>query len=345
MSVLFVAGAIMFFSCSSESSDSDSPTSDIEENNDPKTGTVSISVTIDDKRYSVTFTDSSEEGYTSKENVTQKVKSGKKAAVPGWTRDGYVLSWSSSVDGLLPSSAITSDVIFNAVWTKLVAYTVTFKDDSGENKDDLQTVESGNKASAPSWSRENYTLAWSSSVDGLSVDSAITSDVTFIAIWTEKPKCSNCGTHYDTEELAAACAVKEGCPNYGKVEVVALVDSEGKVISGNAKVSVTGSVNKKEDNGAVEIEYNGVKYKTVKFDSKASAVITANKGQQITVVGSLPNGKQKCFTVTDSNGKEETYKLDLKTTAITTYEKSFTSTGTDTIKKADTCSIALIIIE
>lgn len=278
MSVLFVAGAIMFFSCSSESSDSDSPTSDIEENNDPKTGTVSISVTIDDKRYSVTFTDSFEEGYTSKENVTQKVKSGKKAVVPDWTRDGYFLSWSSSIDGLLSSSAITSDV-------------------------------------------------------------------TFTAIWTEKPKCSNCGTHYDTEELAAACAVKEGCPNYGKVEVVALVDSDGKVITGNAKVSVTGSVNKKEDNGAVEIEYNGVKYKTVKFDSKASAVITANKGQQITVVGSLPSGKQKCFTVTDSNGKEETYKLDLQTTAIATYEKSFTSTGTDTIKKADTCSIALIIIE
>lgn len=278
MSVLFLAGAIMFFSCSSESSDSDLPTSDIEENNDPKTGTVSISVTIDDKRYSVTFTDSSEEGYTSKESVTQKVKSGKKAAVPDWTRDGYVLSWSSSIDGLQPSSTITSDV-------------------------------------------------------------------TFTAIWIEKPKCSNCGTHYDTEEQAAVCAVKEGCPNYGKVEVVALVDSEGKVISGNAKVSVTGSVNKKEDNGALEIEYKGVSYKTVKFDSKASAVITANKGQTITVVGSLPSGKQNCFTVTDTSGSEETYKLDSKTTAITTYEKSFISTGKDTITKADTCSIALIIIE
>lgn len=105
-------------------------------------------------------------------------------------------------------------------------------------------------------------------------------------------------------------------------------------------MTVVGSVNKKDSNGAITIKYDGVEYKTVKLDSYASIVVKATKGQTITVIGSLPSGKQKCFKV-----GETTYKLDSKTTALTTFEKSFESTGEDTIKKGDTASIALIIIQ
>lgn len=280
-------------------------------------------------------------------DVTVEVISGETVeSIPSWTREHFVLiGWASIVEGLTVDSAVTSDVIFTANWTEDAKYTVKFVDSDGENAEETQTVYEGEKAVAPAWTKENYSLSWTSSVDGITADSAITSDVTFTANWIELPKCSNCGTHYDTEEEANNCSKQEGCPKYGIKTIIALVDSDGNVISGNSNVTVTGSVNAKESNGAVTIDYEGVTYKTVKFDSKASAVVTATAGQKITVVGSLPSGKQKCFIVTDASGKETTYKLDSKTTEITTYVQSFTSTGSDTIKKADTSSIALIIIE
>lgn len=188
-------------------------------------------------------------------------------------------------------------------------------------------------------------MSWASSVEGITADTEITQDVTFTANWTEKPKCSNCGTHYDTEEEAENCSKEEGCPQYGVKTLIALVDSDGNVISGNSYITVSASVNSKDSNGAIEIEYEGVTYKTIKFESSSSISVNATAGQTITVVGSLPSGKQKCFKVTDSSGTSKDYKLSSKTTALTTYTQSFASTGTDKITKGDTCSIALIIIE
>ena len=293
--------------------------------------------------YTVTFKDES----GANADVTVEVISGETVeSIPSWTREHFTLSgWTSSVDGVSVASAVTSYVTFTANWTEDAKYTVKFVDSEGTNSEETQAVYEGEKANVPAWTKENYSISWTSSVDGVTTDSAITSDVTFTANWTEKPICSNCGTHYDTKEAANSCSKQEGCPKYGVKTIIALVGTDGNVISGNSNVTVTGSVNKKEDNGAITIEYEGVTYNTVKFDSKASAVVTATAGQKITVVGSLPSGKQKCFTVTDANGTETTYKLDSKTTEITTYVQSFTSTGSDTIKKADTSSIALIIIE
>lgn len=222
-----------------------------------KTGNVSIDVAITDETtyYTVNFVDATEEGYTSNESKTYKVKSGEKVTAPEWKRPGYLLTWTSSGDGVTPESAITADVTFTAKWssshtvtfkdsdtdgnddvevkvanggtlsesdvpswekdhytlswtpaldftTAVTAditytaewaedakFTVTFKDaEGGTNADDVQTIYSGEKASVPSWTKENYTLSWTSSVDGLSTDSAITADVTFTANWTEKPK-------------------------------------------------------------------------------------------------------------------------------------------------------------
>lgn len=238
-----------------------------------KTGDVSISVTVADetKYITVIFKDAVEEGYTSKESVTVRIKSGDTVKspdgweregyvltwldesnnvaklpatlslgeeetaktvtytaswssshtvtfkdedggtntsveldvadgaaidasdIPAWTKEHYTLSWSSSVSGVSTASAITQDVTFTAVWTEDAKFTVTFKDSSAyegdtAKDDDVQTVYTGEKATAPSWTKENYTLSWTSSVEGLATDSAITSDVTFTAVWTENAK-------------------------------------------------------------------------------------------------------------------------------------------------------------
>ncbi|MGN0718029.1 InlB B-repeat-containing protein [Treponema berlinense] len=315
----------------------------------------SISLSEGETEKTVTFTAKWETTYT----VTFKDESGTNADVtvdvisgevleniPSWTREHFTFAgWTSSVADLTTDSAIKSDVTFTANWTEDAKYTVKFVDSDGTNAEETQTVYNDEKANVPTWTKENYILSWASSVEGLTTDSAITGDVTFTANWTELPKCTNCGTHYATEDAANNCGKQEDCPKYGVKTIIALVGTDGNVISGNSNVNVTGSVNTKETNGAITIEYEGVSYNTVKFDSKASAVVTATVGQKITVVGSLPGGKQKCITVTDANGTETTYKLDSKTTEITTYVQSFTSTGSDTIKRGDTTSIALIIIE
>ena len=315
----------------------------------------SISLSEGETEKTVTFTAKWETTYTvtfkdesgTNADVTVDVISGEVVeSVPEWTREHFTFAgWTSSVADLTTDSAITSDVTFTANWTEDAKYTVKFVDSDGVNAEDTQTVYNGEKANVPTWTKENYSLSWTSSVEGLTIDSTITGDVIFTANWTELPKCTNCGTHYATEDAANNCGKQEGCPKYGVKTIIALVGTDGNVIFGNSNVTVTGSVNKKVDNGAITIEYEGVSYNTVKFDSKASAVVTATAGQKITVVGSLPSGKQKCFTVTDANGIETTYKLDSKTTEITTYVQSFTSTGSDTIKRGDTNSIALIIIE
>lgn len=327
----------------------------IDENGNEADFDDSISLSEGETEKTVTFTAKWETTYTvtfkdesgTNADVTVEVTSGEVVgSVPEWTREHFTLAgWTSSVASLTTGSAITSDVTFTANWTEDAKYTVKFVDSEGTNAEDTQTVYNGEKANVPDWTKENYRLSWTSSVEGLATDSVITNDVTFTANWTELPKCTNCGTYYATEDAANNCGKQEGCPKYGVKTIIALVGTDGNVISGNSNVTVTGSVNKKVDNGAITIEYEGVTYSTVKFDSKASAVVTATAGQKITVVGSLPSGKQKCFSVTDANGTETTYKLDSKTTEITTYVQSFTSTGSDTIKKGDTTSIALIIIE
>ncbi len=91
-----------------------------------KTGNVSVDVTITDETtyYTVEFVDATEEGYTSNETKTYKVKSGEKVTAPDWERPGYLLTWSSSVSGLTPTSAITADVTFTTVWTEKPKETV-----------------------------------------------------------------------------------------------------------------------------------------------------------------------------------------------------------------------------
>lgn len=137
--------------------------------------------------HTVTFKDTSAyEGDTVKEDVSVEVADG--AAIeaskrPGWTKTHYTLSWNPPLD----LTAVTADATYTAVWTEDEKFTVTFtdSDSSNGNENVTQNVYSGEKASVPSWSKENYTLSWSSSVDGVSTDSEITQEVTFTAKWTK----------------------------------------------------------------------------------------------------------------------------------------------------------------
>lgn len=88
--------------------------------------------------------------------------------------------------------------------------TVTFADSEGVYEAEPQIIKAGVNPVVPSWTKENFTLSWSSEI------TAATENVTYTAIWTELPKCSNCGEHYATETAAANCAKIDGCPQFGK---------------------------------------------------------------------------------------------------------------------------------
>lgn len=184
----------------------------------------SISLSEGETEKTVTFTAKWETTYTvtfkdesgTNADVTVDVISGEVVeSVPEWTREHFTFAgWTSSVAGLTTDSAITSDVTFTANWTEDAKYTVKFVDSDGVNAEDTQTVYNGEKANVPTWTKENYSLSWTSSVEGLTIDSAITGDVTFTANWTELPKCTNCGTHYATAEDVEKCSVKNGCKGF-----------------------------------------------------------------------------------------------------------------------------------
>ena len=231
--------------------------------------------------YTVTFRDAS----GTNADVTVEVISGEVVgSVPEWTREHFTLAgWTSSVAGLTTNSVITGDVTFTANWTEDAKYTVKFVDSEGTNAEYTQTVYNGEKANVPTWTKENYSLSWTSSVEGLTIDSAITSDVTFTANWTELPKCTNCGTHYATAEDVEKCAVKSGCKGFVAVN------------AGTYNLSSKGGVFAKQDAGATQT-VSGITV-TCKIDS-AGANLKTNGGEVSFTIASAMTLKFK-----DSNSK------------------------------------------
>ena len=283
--------------------------------------------------YTVTFKDES----GANADVTVDVISGEVVGnVPAWTREHFTLSgWTSSVDGVSVDSAVTSDVTFTASWTEDAKYTVKFVDSEGGNAEETQTVYEGEKAVAPAWTKDGYALSWTSSVEGMTTDSAITGDVTFTANWTEKPKCSNCGTHYDTEEVANNCSKQEGCPKYGALTTITFSGTKAASASSDndaITVSITGNIK----SGAT-IDYNGVNYApVVKMESSTVITISGAAGKTIKVVCDAAkaikyNGSTKVSAVADG----------------TAYVAEFDAPDGDsfTINKGDTLNIGVIFIE
>lgn len=283
--------------------------------------------------YTVTFKD--ESGINA--DVTVDVISGEVVeSVPEWTREHFTFAgWTSSVAGLTTDSAITGDVTFTAKWTEDAKYTVKFVDSDGVNTEVTQTVYNGEKANVPTWTKENYSLSWTSSVEGLTIDSAITGDVIFTANWTELPKCTNCGTHYATEDAANNCGKQEGCPKYGALTTITFSGTKTASASSDndaIAVSITGNIK-----SGTTIVYNDVTYNpVVKMESSTVITISGAAGKTIKVVCDAAkaikyNGSKKVSTVADG----------------TAYVATFTAPDGDsfTINKGDTLNIAVIFIE
>ena len=283
--------------------------------------------------YTVTFKDES----GTNADVTETVVSGEAVgSIPAWTREHFTLSgWTSSVDGLSVDSAVTSDVTFTANWKEDAKYTVKFVDSDGTNAEETQTVYEGEKANVPEWTKENYSLSWTSSVDGLTTDSAITQDVTFTANWTPKPKCSNCGTYYDTENAANNCSKQEGCPKYGTLTTITFTGTKAASASSDSDsitVAITGNIK----SGAT-IDYNGVTYNpVVKMESSTVITVSGAAGKTVKIVCDAAKSI-KC------NGS----KQDPAVADGTAYVATFTAPDGDsfTISKGDTLNIGVIFIE
>lgn len=190
----------------------------------------------------VIFTEA-EDAADANETVTKIIKSGATVIAPDWEKEGFSLTWltesGSEYDFDDPLSVADGEtektVTFTAKWT--TTYTVTFKDESGTNADETSEVIFGETVdSVPDWTREHYSLTgWTSSVEGLTVESAITDDVIFTAVWTEWAKCSVCGEYYETEEEAAACSKTVECPAAETVTVT-FVDNDNGNESVTAKI-------------------------------------------------------------------------------------------------------------
>lgn len=254
----------------------------------------SISLSEGETEKTVTFTAKWETTYTvtfkdesgTNADVTVDVISGEVVeSVPEWTREHFTFAgWTSSVEDLTTDSVITSDVTFTAKWTEDAKYTVKFVDSDGVNAEVTQTVYNGEKANVPTWTKENYSLSWTSSVEGLTTDSAITGDVIFTANWTELPKCTNCGTHYATAEDVEKCAVKSGCKGFVAVN------------AGTYNLSTKGTLFKKQSAGASQT-VSGITV-TCAIDSKG-ANLKINAGEVSFAISSAMTLK---FTDSTSKG-------------------------------------------
>lgn len=303
----------------------------------------SISLSEGETEKTVTFTAKWETTYTvtfkdesgTNTDVTVEVISGEVLEnIPSWTREHFTLAgWTSSVASLTTGSAITSDVTFTANWTEDAKYTVKFVDSEGTNAEDTQTVYNGEKANVPDWTKENYRLFWTSSVEGLATDSAITGDVTFTANWTELPKCTNCGTHYATEDAANNCGKQEGCPKYGALTTITFSGTNAASSDNDAiAVSITGNIK-----SGTTIVYNDVTY---------DPVVKMEKSTVITISGAAG----KTIKVVCDAAKAIKYNASTKVSAVadgTAYVATFTAPDGDsfTINKGDTLNIGVIFIE
>ena len=241
------------------------------------------------KYFTVKFVDSAAGDIAKADDVGQKVYENGKATLPAFatkTTD-YDLTWNSSVAGLTPDAVITADVVFTAIWTAHNQFTVRFIDtaaasDADKNETVTVKVFAGKTATAPSWTKENYTLSWSGDTSA-----AISADTDFTAKWTEKPKCSHCGTHYDTQEQADNCSKQEGCPMYGKsITVTFSADAKSKAVASNTAIVTALTGNIKNNNGeAVTYTYNGVTYNAgVKMESSTSMTLAVSNGSKLTFI-------------------------------------------------------------
>ncbi|MCI8362325.1 MAG: BspA family leucine-rich repeat surface protein, partial [Clostridia bacterium] len=109
------------------------------------------------------------------------------------TKEGYNFAGWYDNEGLtgspvtsIPSTA-TGDKTFYAKWERNT-FTVTFKD--GTERTNVQTVNSGENATAPNWTKPGYTLTWDKTFTN------VTTDITVNAIWIAKTNTAYTVEHH-----------------------------------------------------------------------------------------------------------------------------------------------------
>lgn len=193
--------------------------------------------------YTVTFKDS-ENG---NDDVAEKVYDGDKVSnVPAWTKEHYTLSWDGDT-----TEAITDNVTFTAIWTENRYYTVKFVDSEisadvtggeaiaaeSDATNDTQKVYDGEKAVLPAWASSErvnkaaYTVTWTSSVSGLTPDSALTAadgvtEITFTASWAKTPTILIFNLSTSTIEGS----VNDKLTKWDKVDTTGTINGDGTYI-------------------------------------------------------------------------------------------------------------------
>lgn len=150
-----------------------------------------------------------------------------------------------------------------------VHYTISFTDPDGTNEKVSQIVKEGKVPVVPAWTKTNYSLSWSAEIV------AAAGDTEYTAVWTELPKCPNCGEHYATEAAAGNCEKQDGCPQFGKVNVWVAGDALPSWLSG-----ISGSATSDKE----KVPYDAKKYeKYLKIKKDIAITVTPVMEGNITV--------------------------------------------------------------
>ena len=301
MSAVIASGLMLFaVACSVDSSDDSStapsvntgsgPSVNPEDNSETeKNGAVSVAASV--SKVTVTFRDAEYEGKNDDVVVTLVQGQNSNAKIPEWSRAGYELTgWTSSVEGLTVKTALSKDVTFTAEWTKY--YTVTFKDSEvaglDTNEDVTQKIletAASKTATVPSWAKTGYILSWESSVDGLTVESEITENVTFTSKWTARTAYTVTFKDNDNGNADVTEKVYEG----DKPANVPSWTKEHYTLSWNG--DTTAAIT---DNVTFTAIWTENRYYTVKFvDSEISADVTG--GEAIAAESDATNDTQKVY--------------------------------------------------
>ena len=187
--------------------------------------------------YTVTF---DAKGGTPAPGAQKVVKDGTATAPTAPTREGYIFDgW--QLDGAKYDfgAKVTKDITLVAVWKEVVKYKVTFDAKGGAPTPNVQEVEEGKAATAPTApTKEGYTFVeWQ--LDGVKYvfSTPVTKDITLVAVWKKKEE-STPSTPKDPEtavesvQLAGVRVVKnpmgdvlelEGMERAVRVEVYSVV--------------------------------------------------------------------------------------------------------------------------